>query len=265
MIGWLRDWHQRRASDREARVLARRAIPDALWQATLKRLPFIARRSGADLAELRRLASHFLDSKEFSGAHGLVVTDEIAVAIAAQACLPVLRVGLAPYDAFVGIVVHPDEVVVRRQHVDEDGVAHEGDDQLVGEVIPGGPMMLSWPHVAQGAEVDPFVCNVVIHEFAHVIDMRDGLSDGVPPLPNVDERETWLMVLQATYRRFCRRVDTGRQTLLDPYAASGPDEFFAVASEAFFVTPEALRAEHPAMYRMLARFYGQDPAAYDEG
>jgi Mlc titration factor MtfA (ptsG expression regulator) len=263
MIDWLRHWCQRRASAREAHILARRAIPDALWQATLERLPFLARRTDADLAELRRLASLFLDRKEFSGAHGLVVTDEIAVAIAAQACLPVLRFGLAPYDAFVGIVVHPDEVVVRREHVDEDGVVHEGDDEMVGEAIYRGPMMLSWPHVAQGAEVEPFVCNVVIHEFAHVIDMLDGLSDGVPQLPNAQERETWLMVLDATYRRFCRRVDTGRRTLLDPYAASGPDEFFAVASEGFFVTPEAMLAEHPAMYRMLARFYGQDPARYD--
>ncbi len=108
-----RDWRERRA-------LARRAIADALWQRTLARLPFLAQRPDADVVELRRLASLFLDTKEFTGAGGLEVTDAIAVAIAAQACLPVLRLGLAPYRGFVGIVVHPDEVVARREATDDD-------------------------------------------------------------------------------------------------------------------------------------------------
>ena len=105
---------QRWQAHREARVLARRAIPDGLWQLTLASLPFMAWRSAADQAELRRLASLFLDQKEFTGANGLVVDDAMAVHIAAQAVLPVLRFGLAPYNRFVGIVVQPDEVVETR-------------------------------------------------------------------------------------------------------------------------------------------------------
>ena len=95
---------------REAQALARRAIPDALWALTLARLPFLAHRPLPDQTELRRLASLFLDEKEFTGVGGLVVDDAMAVCIAAQACLPVLRFGLAPYRSFVGIVVHADEV-----------------------------------------------------------------------------------------------------------------------------------------------------------
>src|SRR5687768_13382100 len=104
LAGW---WRRRR----EARALARRAIPDAAWRAVLEQHPFIARRSEPDRAQLRRLASLFLDSKEFSGARGFVVDDRIALAVAAQACLPVLRRGLMPYAGFVGIVMHADEVV----------------------------------------------------------------------------------------------------------------------------------------------------------
>lgn len=246
---------------RESRALTRRAIPDALWHETLARLPFLARRPEADVVELRRLASLFLDTKEFSGAGGLEVTDAIAVAIAAQACLPVLRLGLAPYRGFVGIVVHPDEVVARRETTDDDGVVHTWDEVLAGEAMEGGPVMLSWRDVSEAGESAEWGYNVVMHEFAHVLDMGDGVADGVPPLPDAAARAAWIGCIGAEYERFCDRVDAGVDTLLDPYGASGADEFFAVASEAFFVSPVEFRREHAALYRLFAGYYRQDPVA----
>ena len=246
----------------ERRALQRRAIPDALWQLTLARYPFLARRSQADLAELRRLSSLFLDRKEFSGAHGLRVSDDMAVAIAAQACLPVLRLGLRAYDGFVGIVVHRDEVQVRREFVDDDGIVHEYDDVLAGEAMEGGPMMLSWRDVSEAGESADWGYNVVVHEFAHVIDMGDGVADGVPPLPTAAERSHWQSLLMREYERFCARVDADEHTVLDPYGAESPEEFFAVACEAFFVAPQDMRDEHPALYGMLAGYFKQDPAAH---
>jgi hypothetical protein len=59
-------------------------LPEALWQATLKRYPFLGERAAADVPKLRALAAAFLTQKEFHGAGGLVITDEIALAIAAQ-------------------------------------------------------------------------------------------------------------------------------------------------------------------------------------
>ena len=253
-------WWQRLRQRSEERALQRRAIPDDLWQLTLARYPFLARRDVADLAELRRLCSLFLDSKEFSGAHGLRVSDDMAVAIAAQACLPVLRLGLRPYDGFVGIVVHPDEVQVRREFVDDDGVVHEYDDVLAGEAMEGGPVMLSWSDVSAAGESADWGYNVVVHEFAHVLDMGDGLADGIPPLPGDAERSRWEAVLMADYEAFCARVDAGEDTVLDPYGAESPEEFFAVASEAFFVAPMDMRDEHPALYTLLADYYRQQPA-----
>ena len=256
---------QRWRAHREARVLARRAIPDRLWQLTLARLPFLARRSTDDLAELRRLASLFLDSKEFTGANGLVVDDAMAVCIAAQAVLPVLRFGLAPYDGFVGIVVQPDEVVARRETLDADGLVHAYDEVLAGEAMDGGPVMLSWRDVADAGESADWGYNVVVHEFAHVLDMGDGAADGVPPLPSAEARRQWLEVLMPAYDRHGEEVACSYDTLLDPYGAHAPEEFFAVASETFFVAPNALRAEHPALYGLLARYYRQDPAAFSGG
>ena len=248
---------------REERAVRRHAIPDALWELTLLRYPFLSARSEGDQAELRRLCSLFLASKEFHGVGGFAVTDEVAVAVAAQACLPILRLGLTWYDGFVGIVMHEGEVVAQRRYEDEDAIVHEYDEELAGEAMEGGPLMLAWNAIAVSNDPAEFgkdeVFNVVIHEFAHVIDMRDGEADGVPPLPP-GERERWIEVIDAQWERFCNRVDAGEETLIDPYGAEAVEEFFAVAVEAFFVAPAAMRAEEPAMYELLAGFFRQDPA-----
>jgi Mlc titration factor MtfA (ptsG expression regulator) len=221
----------------------------------------VALRGSEDIAELRRLSSLFLDSKEFTGAHGLEVSDDMAVAIAAQACLPVLRLGLKAFDGFVGIVVHPDEVQVRREIIDDDGIVHEYDDVLAGEAMEGGPVMLSWRDVSEAGESSAWGYNVVVHEFAHVLDMGDGLADGIPPLASASQRVHWQAVLMREYEAFCARVDAEEDTALDPYGAESPEEFFAVASEAFFVAPRDMRAEHSALYELLSGYYRQDPAA----
>lgn len=251
---------ERLRTRREARIVARRAISDVLWAETLASLPFLASRRADELDELRRLSSLFLDQKEFTGAGGLEVTDAMAVRIAAQACLPVLRLGLAPYRGFVGIVVHPDEVVAEREIVDDDGVVHRYDEVLTGEAMEGGPLMLSWSDVHQAGESADWAYNVVIHEFAHVIDMGDGEPDGVPPLPGLTERRQWEAVIDEEFEAFCHRVDAGEHTVLDPYGAEGVDEFFAVAVEAFFVASAAMRDEHPALYDLFSGFFRQSPA-----
>ncbi len=258
MLGaWRRQWLARR----EAAALRRRAIADDLWKRTLVRYPFLHRRDPADAAELRRLTSLFLDRKEFSAVGGLQLTDAMAVAIAAQAVLPVLRLGLARYDGFVGIVVHPDQVVARRELADEDGIVHEYDEVLAGEAMQGGPVMLSWRDVRSAGRNAGMAYNVVIHEFAHVLDLANGAANGMPLLPADLPAAEWRATLDDEFTRFAALVDAGPETALDPYGAQSEDEFFAVASEAFFVSPAAMQREHPALYALFARFYRQDPVA----
>jgi MtfA peptidase len=253
-------WLARLRAQREQRIVQRRAISNELWLATLASLPFLARWSAADLEALRRLTSLFLDEKEFAGAGGLEVTDAMAVRIAAQACLPVLRLGLQPYRGFVGIVVHPDEVVAPREVMDDDGVVHRYDEVLSGEAMEGGPLMLSWTDVRQAGESADWAYNVVIHEFAHVIDMGDGEPDGVPPLPEPARRQSWRRIIEAEYEAFCRWTDQGRDTVLDPYGATEIGEFFAVAVEAFFVASNDMREEHPELHALFVDYFKQDPA-----
>lgn len=255
----MREWLRRR---RESRTLARRAIPDPLWQLTLARFPFLNWRGAVEVAALRDMATLFLADKEFTGTQGLAVDDDMAVAIAAQACLPALKLGLGWYDGFKGIVVHADAVIAQREFVDDAGVVHEYEEELSGEAMHGGPVMLAWRDVEEAGDSAGMGYNVVIHEFVHVMDMRDGDADGVPPLPDRAAQKAWTAVLDAEYDAFCARVDAGEETLLDPYAAEAPEEFFAVASEAFFVAPRDFRSVHPRVYELLRGFFKQDPAAH---
>jgi Mlc titration factor MtfA (ptsG expression regulator) len=230
-------------------VLEKHRIDDALWQQATAGLPFIPKSE-----KLRSLALLFLAEKQFSGAHGMEVSDAMRVSIAAQACLPILELGLDWYSGFTGIVVYPGDFRVQRTETDEHGVVHEWDDELAGEAMPGGPVVLSWDAAANDPEI-----NVVIHEFAHKLDMLNGAADGLPPLHPGMDPAAWTRAFREAYEGFCDAVDRGKETWLDPYAGEHPSEFFAVISEAFFEQPAETRRRYPDVYEQLRLFYKQDP------
>lgn len=245
-------------------------IDEALWQQTLQQFAFLR---ASDTTALRRLTRAFLQRKEFHGANGLQITDAIAVAIAAQACLPVLALrrplsGIDWYDDFVGIVVHPGSVRARREAMDEGGIVHAYDEILTGEAMQGGPVTLSWQDVAASGDSAKDGYNVVIHEFVHKIDMRDGAADGCPPLyagfmgaaSARAARTTWLAALEHEYLAFSDRLSLAERfgaapVWLDPYAATSIDEFFAVASEAYFVNRARFATEFPQLLELFDRFF----------
>ena len=269
------------------RLLHRPApIPLALWQRVVERYPFLARLSAGDQARLKCIAEHFLARKRFSGAHGLRVTDFMAVTVAAQACLPLLRLGpddrpeaaLRWYDDFVGIVLHPANALARRTAVDPAGVVHHYTETLAGEAMQRGPVMLSWPAVERAGTLDSSDdpndsaagYAVVIHEFIHKMDMQGGGADGAPPLPRgfMGARGVraaarhWHAVWAPAYAHFCEQVIHAERfgapcPWLDAYAAASPAEFFAVACEAHFVYPERFAAEFPPLADALRAFFRQ--------
>lgn len=256
---------------------ARRVPPldEADWRRTVASLPFVAARPPADLDRLQALCARFLAAKTITGVAGLVVDDDIRIAIAVQACLPVLELGLRWYDDFVEIVVYPGTFRAARRRFDDAGVVHEWSDELAGEAMDGGPVVLSWDDVARAGDTPR--CNVVVHEFAHKLDMADGEADGCPPMPAA-RADAFREALEAAYDRFVRRVEAVEASLppdvdpegpqaqpwwdalpLDAYAATDPAEFFAVASEAFFVDSATLAGAFPDFHRELRAFYRQDP------
>ncbi len=243
---------------RRKRVLRRTALDPVLWRRVTGGLPFLQGLRPAELQRLQDESLLFLDEKQMHGARGFVLTDAVRLSIAAQACLPILNLGLDAYSGWVGIVIYPGEFKVRRKEMDASGVVHEYDDALSGEAWSGGPVILSWQDIEFGAAG----YNVVIHEFAHKLHMgRGNMVDDFPP-PHADmDREQWLRTWEAAYCRFCGQVDRGMNTVIDSYASEHPAEFFAVLSEAFFTLPQAVRSSYPELYRQLTLFYRQDPAA----
>ncbi len=250
MTNWFGRW-------RRSRAVERQAIADAPWQRVVARFSFLRALSADDLRRLRELTALFLDRKSFNGAGGLEMTREMQLIIAAQACLLVLNLDLDLYDDWVEVIVYPDAFVTDHEVMSEDGVVHRVRAPLSGEAWEHGPVVLSWRD-AQGDYGDDGY-NVVLHEFAHKIDMRNGAANGFPPLHADMDRDAWTQAFESAYADMQHRLERGERTLIDSYAVEHPAEFFAVLSENFFETPDAIHADYPEVYRQLAAFYRQDP------
>lgn len=232
-------------------------VYDEQWARVERRLPFLDFLPAEARPRLRALALEFLATKQFHGAHGLVLDDDMLLGIALQACLPILNIGLRAYAGWVGVVVYPGDFLIPRREYDEAGVLHEYDDEVLGEAWEGGPVLVSWFE----GEAQPAGVNVVIHEFAHKLDMENGGVDGLPRLRAGMSRQAWADAFSEAYEAFCEEVDNGGDTEIDPYGSEHPGEFFAVVSEVFFETPSVLMRHFPKVYAQLQQFYGVDPAA----
>lgn len=232
------------------------AIPDDLWREALAHLPYCRALDADSQSRLRDQVLRFLHAKTFEGAAGLHVTDAMRVHVALQACLLILNLDFDYYAGWHAVILYPGDFRVPKEHVDEAGVVHHWHEELSGESWEQGPVILSWDAATAPTDVHT---NIVLHEFAHKLDMRNGVADGCPPLPPGLSRETWAHDFQAAYEKLCAALDRGEPVNIDDYAAESPAEFFAVLSEAFFLTPSVVQSSFPAVYRQLAAFYRQYP------
>lgn len=265
MAGWFRSRTRK----------AVRPIDAELWRRATSPWLFMRGLEAGEVERLRGLCERFLAMKHFSGAHGLEISELMQVEIAAQACILILELGETWYEGWSEVIVYPSQFAPEREVVDEAGVVHLTQDPMAGEAWLGGPVILSYEDVAMAADEELRVAgyNVVIHEFAHKLDMRNGDPNGSPPLHGEMVAADWKRAFSEAYADFTARVEAAErlprrrmeeayQALpMDPYAAESPGEFFAVASEAFFETPEDLAPAYPAVYAQLRLFYRQDPQA----
>lgn len=235
-------------------------IDPELWRATRDIAPWWRDLDPTREARLQHLVERFNATKTISCVGGLSLDDVQRTMLAGLCCLPLLEYGPNGLGTWSQLVVYPGAFRARRQHEDRDGVRHDWDEDLIGEAWTDGPVVLSWADVEADRE-DPRagVC-VAIHEIAHVLDSLDGLLDGTPLLPRDWQRE-WARDFQSAYNAFVQQVDAGVRTVIDPYAAESPEEFFAVTSESHFSTPDHLRAEMPRVALHLQRLYGPAPFA----
>lgn len=268
-IAWL-IWQPRLAARRRTR-LAAEPFPPA-WRAIVRRRVPLAARLPANLqAQLRRHIQVFLAETPFIGCNGLVIDDEVRVTIAAQACLLLLNEPHGRFSWLRQVLVYPGAFAVDVSHMDATGVVQSGRDWRAGESWQEGLVVLSWEDVLVGARDPGDGWNVVIHEFAHQLDARGGVSaaaiepEDAPDAGSVDTgaRHNWTPAMQAAYVALIRdaeQAEQGEQSepFLDPYGATNAAEFFAVVTEAYFEQGRELAQAHPELFADFQRLYGLD-------
>ncbi len=213
--------------------------------------------SDDERARVEGLALTMIADIRWEAAHGFELTDEMRVIIAAQAAI--LLLGL-PDDSFrevSSILVHPTTMVMEGPHSQLEGLMSDEPVELLGEAFYRGPVLIAWDTAKAEARHPGRGENVVFHEFAHALDMLDGTVNGTPPLPDQTALDRWVRVCTDVYEKV---VVGAAGHSLRSYAGVNPAEFFAVATEVFFDAPHTLGEEHPDLYRVLADYYGQDPA-----
>ena len=246
MFKFLRKWRQQR-------TITRSTISPDSWKNAFDHLPLLDHLSADEKNSLRDLAILLLHEKSFIGAHDLEVSEEMALLIALQACLPILHLGIDWYSGWTSIIVYPAGFAPERTVVDEYGVAHATRGELSGEAWQRGPVILSWQHTEHAGIKDGH--NVVIHEFVHKLDMLNGAADGFPPMHRETSATSWTEVFTDAFEDFKQNPKPG----LDRYGATAPAEFLAVLSEVFFEKPGLLNDAYPKVYEALSQFFKQDP------
>ncbi|HEY9104924.1 M90 family metallopeptidase [Chitinimonas sp.] len=232
-------------------------LASPLWPDLGRRMPLLSGLDDEEWARLEDRMRHFLRTKSIRGVQGMELGERELLTIAAQACLPILALGDKAYEGWSDVLVYPTAFVSRDPWRDEQGLVHEGEQHMAGMARSDGPVLLSWPDSYRGPALDG--SNLVIHEFAHKLDMLNGNADGYPPLHANMVQKDWTRAFTRGYEDLCRRLNWGEHTPIDPYAATNPAEFFAVLSEYFFELPHLLHTEYPAIYEQLRQFYRQDP------
>ena len=253
LIGFIRNWRRRS-------IIRNSSITNEQWSQAFAKLPLL---KGLSLEEERRLyelAILLIHYKSFEAAQGLELSQDMVMHIALQACLPILNLGLEAYDGWVSVIVYPEAFVRRRQYIDDAGVMHEDNPGLAGESWQRGPVIVGWQDARIAGEMDGH--NVVIHEFAHKLDMQNGKANGFPPLHQGMTTEAWVQAFSQAFAHFqhhCHGNDySGIDRGIDCYGATSPAEFFAVLSEVFFEQPDLLKQHYPAVYHQLCLYYRQD-------
>ncbi len=271
MLRWLKG---RGARASEVAEMQARISPE-LWRQVLDAHPFLAALNADESAQLLARSAWLLASKTINGAQGMEVSDFMRLSIAAQASLPILNLAPELYEGWDEIIVYPASFRIPRSRQDDDGVVHEYIEDAAGEAWEGGPLVLSW----EDTQLSEGGFNVVIHEFAHKLDLRSGFADGMPSLaahPDLKPK-VWRQVLDDSLDRFIAALDAVEAAIphdvdpeseeadawygqlpMDPYAATDEAEFFAVSSEHFFVDPVPMQQALPEWYGLLRTYYRQD-------
>jgi len=247
---------------REQRLRAK-PFPDDWLPILRSSLPMYSSLSKEDQTRLCQLIQVFIARKRFYGCGGMVITDEIRISIAAQACLLLLKKGWSVYPKLTSVLVYPSAFRVDQEQHHADGTVHTGKNVLLGESWGNGRVILSWDDIERGVGDFTDGHNVVLHEFAHQLDAESGSMNGAPPLRR-NSYKSWAKVFSANFESLKDESLHGHASVMDEYGATNPAEFFSVATETFFEKPQQLYEKHRDLYEELSQYYQLDPRDWSQ-
>ena len=250
MFNFIRHWLDRR-------IIQKSTISEEAWKQAVLLLPLLQGLSNDELQRLKELSILFIDAKEFEGARGLIINQHMILMIALQACLPILNLGLAKYKNWYTIIVYPATFVTNRTVIDDGGVVSQEKSSMLGEAWHRGPVILAWDETETAGIIDGH--NLVIHEFAHKLDMQNGTANGYPPLNFGMKRKHWVSAFTKGFEHFQKRCHKNELYGISCYGATSPAEFFSVLSEVFFEKSEIIDKHYPDIYKQLCLYYRQSP------
>jgi len=249
MFKFFNNWHERR-------IIKRSNITALEWDKAFTVLPLLDHLRSDEKKRLQELVILFLNEKIFEGAHDLRITQAMRLIIALQACLPILKFGIGDYSGWTSVIVYPSGYTTKNLMTDEYGIEHQVQSNLAGEAWLRGPVILAWDATEHAGIIDG--SNLVIHEFAHKLDMQNGIANGYPPLHSNMLPAAWVKAFGSSFEDFKHRCSHNKNIGIDCYGASSPAEFFAVLSEVFFECPDIIIQHYPDIYEQLSLYYRQD-------
>jgi hypothetical protein len=242
---------------RNARIIKNSTITQQQWEEAYHALPLLKGLSEEENKSLKELCVLFIHNKTFEAAQGFELTLEMLLVISLQACLPILKLGLECYDNFSTIIVYSAGFKTNRKKTDENGIVDYDRAQTLGESWLRGPVILSWYDAESAGEIDG--SNLIIHEFAHKLDMQNGVANGFPPLHSGIKLSDWVRAFSKAYEYFERKCTGNKLHGISCYAATSPAEFFSVLSEVFFERPDRIKKYFPEIHSLLELYYRQTP------
>lgn len=239
------------------RTLKRYPINRLIWRRLMREDKLFSGLTSVQKAYLRELTTLFIQQKRFRAAQGLALTEAMQIKIAAHACLLILELDLDYYQGWRDIIVYPEAFWVERDEMDENGIVSHQQRVLGGEAWISGPVVLEWQDFDTETQRFEAGRNLVLHEFAHKLDMLNGAANGMPPLHSSMNRQQWTQAFSQAFNQLRLQLEQEQTPTLNPYAATEPAEFFAVSTEYFFTAPDHLAHHFPEVYQQLSLFYRQ--------
>ena len=234
------------------------ALSDEMSELVVTCLPHWQGLGRGERTRLLEVAGDLLGRCSWEAARGFALDDRMRATIAGHAAL--LGVGLRPepFRHVTAIVVHPTTMVLTGERPGPStGVVDTSRRPVLGHTTGNGPVFVAWDVARRQAHDPGSGSNVIFHEFAHKLDVEDGVVDGTPVFADAERRDRWVRVCQTEYDAL--RAGRG-SVLVDDYATTNPGEFFAVVTEVFLDRPHDLAEDRPELYEVFRDFYGQDPA-----